>query len=353
MSFNYNGQQVRRSTETNDRKLAQRIFDKVKGEVAERKWFKSLPGERITFKEMMDKYLTDYSATNKASRSYIRDKSLINHLCETFEGYYLVEINASMIAEYKIKRRSEGASPRTINYELTLMSHAFNLAIREWEWINENPVQKVRKERVRNTLERWLKPDEEKKLLEASPEWLQDIIIFDIHTGFRMSELLELKWSHVDLERKTIMITEQKNGGVDTLPLNLTAYNVLCKRYDSKTPGCDLVFPSQVGSRILNRNLFRAFKDAKEKAGIINFRFHDLRHTFATRLVQSGVGIYEVQRLGRWKNGTMVMRYAHHNPESLRPSIEIMDRFNPSKITIPSQLSEKKGHKPYLRLVTP
>ena len=353
MSFTYNGQQIQRSTETKDGKLAQRIFDKIKGQIAERKWFKSLPGEGITFKELMDKYLTDYSATNKAPRSFIRDKSLKDHLCKTFGNCYLVDITAPMIAEYKIKRRAEGAAPRTINYELTLMGHAFNLAIKEWEWINENPAQKVRKEKVRNTLERWLKPDEEKRLLKTAPEWLRDIVVFDIHTGLRMSELLELKWSRVDMERKTIMITEQKNRGVDTLPLNMTAFTVLCKRHALKNPDCDLVFPSQAGSRILNRNLFRAFKDALARAEIEDFRFHDLRHTFATRLVQSGVGIYEVQRLGRWKTGAMVMRYAHHNPESLRPSIEVIDGFDPSKITILSQSAQKKGYKPLLRLVTP
>lgn len=90
-----------------------------------------------------------------------------------------------------------------------------------------------------------------------------------------------------------------------------------------------------------------------ERAKIENFRFHDLRHTFATRLVQAGVGIYEVQKVGRWKNTSMVMRYAHHNPESLRSSIEILDGFEKPFSTNLAQFPKKEGLQVSLRLATP
>ena len=353
MSFSHLGKQVRRSTETEDKKLAQKIFDKIRGEIAEGKWFAKLPGENYTFAELMEKYLKEYSAVNKAASSHIRDKSLNDHLQETFGTYYLPEINSKMISDYKTKRRLEGAAPRTINYELSLMGHAFNLAIREWELIDKNPASKVKKERVRNTIERWLSLEEEKRLLLASPGWLQEIILFAIHTGLRRGEILDLKLSQVDFNRRTLIIYEQKNGEIDTLPLNQKAMGVLENRRRNKLPGCDLAFPSQNGTRILGRNLFRAVQDALKRAEIENFRFHDLRHTFATRLVQAGVGMYEVQKLGRWKTPSMVMRYAHHNPESLRPAIEIMDGLDENFITILSQCPKKRGHKPVLRLATP
>jgi len=75
------------------------------------------------------------------------------------------------------------------------------------------------------------------------------------------------------------------------------------------------------------RNLLRAFYPAMRKAGITRFRFHDLRHTFATRLIQAGVDIYTVQKLGRWKTISMVLRYAHHQPESLGGGAEVLDRL--------------------------
>jgi len=96
----------------------------------------------------------------------------------------------------------------------------------------------------------------------------------------------------------------------------------------------------------------KAFHTALRRSGVKNFRFHDLRHTFATRLVQAGVDLYMVQKLGRWKTVSMVQRYAHHNTETLRNAIEVMDGIGKGIITNLSQRPKKKGHTPYLRLVT-
>ena len=114
--------------------------------------------------------------------------------------------------------------------------------------------------------------------------------------------------------------------------MNETSIEVLRERQRCNLSHCDIVFPINNNTRISNRNLYRAFIIAVDRANVKNFRFHDLRHTFATWLIQAGVGIYEVQKLGRWRNIKMVMRYAHHNSESLRPSIEIMDGLKVSTI---------------------
>jgi integrase len=333
MSFSHQGRQYRRSTETEDKKLAQRIFDKLKGEIAEGRWFEKLPGENYRFKDLMAKYFDEHSAINKAKKSHIRDKSLIAHLNEKFGEMYLTDITPAMISEYKVQRRKAGASPSTINYELTLMSHAFNLAIKEWQWVDDNPVKKVEKERVNNAVERWLTLDEEERLLKASPMWLQDIIVFAIHTGLRLSELLDLKWFQIDMNRGTLTIYEQKNKGIDTLPLSETVRMLLKDKSKLYRKSEDYVFPGKVNQRRDARSLQRSFCGALKRAGIKNFRFHDLRHTFATRLVQRGVGIYEVQKLGRWKNTSMIIRYAHHYTESLRSAIEVMDSIKKPIIT--------------------
>ena len=337
MSFTHNGKQIRRSTETEDKKLAQRIFDKLKGEIAEGKWFEKLPGEDYKFRDLMKKYMEEYSAVNKAASSHKRDKSLVAQLVSVFGDHYLTEITPAMISDFKVKRREDGVSPRTINYELTTMSHAFNIAICDWGLINENPVKMVRKEKVSNNIERWLTLEEEKKLLNASPKWLQDIIIFAINTGMRQSEILDLKWSQVDMDRRTLTILEQKNGEVDTLPLNEMVMRLLKLKQDASIKVDVYVFPNTLSQRKENRVLLTAFYKAMDRAGIANFRFHDLRHTFATRLVQNGVDLYSVQKLGRWKNVTMVQRYAHHYPESLRSAIEMIDGDKKPIITNLSQ----------------
>ena len=179
----------------------------------------------------------------------------------------LAEITPSLISEYKTKRREEGASPRTMNYELALMSHAFNLAIKEWEWVKENPVKKVSKEKVNNLIERWLTLEEEKKFLASSPRWLKEIITFAINTGLRLSEILDLKWPRVDLSRKTITILEeQKNQGRDTLPLSEGALEVLKERSRYVVARPNMFFITKIATRIAARNLQRAFYSALKKS---------------------------------------------------------------------------------------
>ncbi|MCX5852937.1 MAG: tyrosine-type recombinase/integrase [Deltaproteobacteria bacterium] len=342
MGFTHHGEQLRRSTETENKKLAIRIFDKLKGEIAEGKWFPHLEGEDKTFNELMDRYMKEYSAICKAPSSHLRDKGLEKHLRSFFGDSLLTQIAPNMISEYKLRRRADGVSPRTINYELTLMGHAFNLAMKEWEWVKDNPVMRVRKERVNNKVERWLSLDEEQKLLVASPLWLREIITFAIHTGLRQGEIMDLKWSQIDFTRKTLIITEQKNRSVDTLPLNATAFDVLAEKVPCVLDTDKRVFVNHLGNRIGSSVLIRAFHLAEKKAGINKLRFHDLRHTFATRLIQNGVDLFTVQKLGRWKNTSMVTRYAHHCSESLRAGIEVMDSLKPPVITKLSQSQKNR-----------
>ncbi len=133
-----------------------------------------------------------------------------------------------------------------------------------------------------------------------------------------VEKILKLEWAPVDLGRRTLTILEQKNGGRDTLPVNAMAMAVLEARAAVRTSGANAVFVNRVGQPRDARKLVRAFHTALQKAGIVRFRFHDLRHTFATLLIQAGFDIYTVQKLGRWKTISMVSRYAHHQLESLR-----------------------------------
>ena len=227
MRLTYEGQTIRRSTGTTARRLAERIFDKVKGEIAQHTWFPRLPGEDRTFRDLMEKYLGEHSMPNKAPTTAHRDKSLAKRLLEVFGDMGLTAIGRRHVAAYKAKRRADHAAPKTINNELVLMGHAFTVAIREWEWLTENPVRMVSKERVQNHLERWLTWEEESTLLAASAGWLRELIVFAVETGLREGEILNLQWAHVDLSRKTMAILEQKNRGRDTLPLSCRAMDLL------------------------------------------------------------------------------------------------------------------------------
>ena len=191
MRFSYQGRQIRRSTDVTDRKLAEQIYFKVRGLIAEGKMVESAPPRpHKTVKDLLERYLRDYSAPNKAAGTHRRDQSLAAHVLRAFGDVPLDQLRPAQLADYKASRRAQGVAPKTLNDELGLLGHAYKLAVREWEWATDNPVLKIAKEKVRNLIERWLTPEEEQRLLAASPPWLQEIIVFALHTGMRRGEIL-------------------------------------------------------------------------------------------------------------------------------------------------------------------
>jgi len=327
MDFVYKGKRYRRSTDTTDRKLARRIYDKVKGEVAEGKWFERLPGEEKLFAEMMDKYLSEHASLKASARSF---KGYAKRMAAFFGNHTLVEITPSLINEYKIQRRNDGVKPATINRELATMKKAFNLAVKEWEWVRDNPVSKVSMEKENNKRDRWLMEGEESRLLEACEPWLRELVVFALNTGMRLSEILGLTWKGVDLFRKTLTVFKSKNGEKRTIPMNATVFEMLKDKAKVGSIKVDLVFPSQACTIIDKCSVGKAFRNTAGKAKVEDFRFHDLRHTFATRLAQAGKDLYKVQSLLGHKSPSMTQRYAHHYPESLRDAVEVLDRHDGS-----------------------
>ncbi|MCR4293833.1 MAG: tyrosine-type recombinase/integrase [Candidatus Kuenenia sp.] len=320
----YNGKKIQKSLGTGDRKLAKAIEAKIKTELTEGKFFDKPVGQNKTFTDMMEKFMKEH-APNVSTNMQTSYVSSLKHLNPYFGNKKLSEISQKKIVEYKVLRKGEGAKPATVNRELAMLSKAFSLAFKEWEWVSENPVSKVRKEKEDNEKDRWLTLDEEKRLLEASPQWLKDIIIFNLHTGFRIDELLSLEWPRVNLFNKTILIQKSKNGKPRTLPLNQIVIDILVEKSKVRNIKNDLVFASGAGTKIDSDNLRRALDRALQKAGIRDVTPHTFRHTFATRLAQRGVDIYKIAKLLGHKDIRMTLRYAHHCPDSLRDGIQILE----------------------------
>ena len=252
------------------------------------------------------------------------------------------EITRKVVSDYKTKRQNNGAKPKTVNNELTLLHHVLKLAIQEWELFEgTNPVDGISKLKVNNLIERWMTFEEEENLLEHSLDWMKPILILGIETGMRQSELLNLKWSNVNLFQKTITILEQKNKDKSILPLTDKAMEILKARAKVRSIHNDHVFFNQNGNKIDARDLLRAFYSACRNAKIKNLRWHDAtRHTFASRACQGGVDLYTLAKLGRWKSLQMVQRYAHHNTASLMAGINVLNEQRKS-ITNLSQSKEK------------
>ncbi len=206
-----------------------------------------------------------------------------------------------------------------------MLTKAFNLAIREWEWVRDNPASMVTKNRENNERVRWLTKDEEKRILYNSPDLLKAIILFALNFGLRLQELISLEWSRVNLPRRTILIKETKNGKPRTIPLNKIALDVLNQRSKVKSIKNDYVFFNANGEKIIPQVLRMSFYAVLRKAGVENAWLHDLRHTFATRLAQAGVDLYKISKLLGHKDIKMTQRYSHHCPDSLRDGVEILE----------------------------
>jgi integrase len=241
-------------------------------------------------------------------------------------------ITADRIAEYEGKRlaatRKVGdaerpLAPATLNRPLAFLRHILRLA-QEWGVLASAP--KIRLAREKGRL-RWLKPEEAVRLLDAcrrSPnKALLDLVEFALFTGVRQGEALNLTWERVDRASGTVTLTETKNGEDRTINLNQNADAVLERRWRSEASG--YVF----GSR--NWNTYRtAWETALRTARIENFRFHDLRHTFASWLVQKGRSLQEVKDLLGHKSLAMTLRYAHLAPERLRAAVAVLDGVLPA-----------------------
>ena len=290
--------------------------------MVEGRFFDKSKEQERTLRELLDRYLSEHAARRA---NYRRDRTSVKNLNKFFGNPTLDQITPKRIVAYKNQRYIDGVKPATINRELASLKKAFNLARREWEWCDDNPVCRVSMEQENNTRDRWLTVEEEQRLLAAAIPWLRELIVFAIYTGMRMGEILALTWAGVDLFRRIATVFRSKNGERRTIPVNTTVLDLLKGKYAARLGTIDLVFHSESHTPLDGSNIRRALTTALDNARIQDLHFHDLRHTFATRMVQAGIDLYKVQRLLGHKSPIMTQRYAHHYPESLRDGVDALD----------------------------
>jgi integrase len=309
-----NGVRIRISTRTKNRKLAEKIYAQQVLDVEEGRWFEKRKAKSISFREMVEKYLKKYHR--------IRDEHTVKKLLPAFGNLALSEVSTELISDYRDERLKK-VKPATVYQELSLMRRMFNVARKEWKWTRDNPAADLSfSVGSKNARDRWLTMEQEQLLIDkaTNPSWLRPLLIMALHTGMRKGEILSLQWMNVDFARKLIMIVKAKNGEKRSIPMSERLFETL--------QGIKVRDISGRVFTISNRSLRVAFDRALTKAGIGDFRFHDLRHTFATRLVQNGVDQYKVKELLGHKTVAMTVRYAHHYPESLRSGIAVLDHLH-------------------------
>ena len=315
-SIQFQGRRIQKSLKTSNRKLAEKLYAKVLADIVEGRYFKQQKAASVSFRQLVDAYM----------RKYRKERGIytVKRLLPFFGDMMLADISAEQVESYILERAEEGAAANTIYLEFSLGRRMFNVARKKWKWVSANPFADVTFSELQvidNARDRWLTVKEEALLMKhATPDYLKDLIIFALHTGCRRGEILSATWrENIDMRNRVVRIKSSKRGmKMKIIPMSDTLYAMLRRRWKVRHIS-DAVFPYSVDA------VKDAFQRAVKKAGLHDLHFHDLRHTFATRLVQSGVDLYVVQKLLGHKSIMMTERYAHHYPESLRPSVKALD----------------------------
>jgi excisionase family DNA binding protein len=303
--------------------------------------------ESPTFSQLAEMFLEDYAKANK--KSWKCDfYALEAHLKPQFGALRLEEITPQFVEQYR-RERLKSVRKSSTNREIALLRRMFNLAI-DWGLASSNPILKVRTFPEKDNLkQRVLSEDEEARLLATSAPHLRAVIIGLLHTGARRNELLTLRWSEVDLNRGSILLIRTKGGKNRTIPVNGRLMDLLRSIEAPSKSG--YVFTGPKGERILT--IRRAFQNACRRAGLTGLRLHDLRHTFASRLVANGTDLITVKELLGHHSVTVTERYTHGEDERRRAAVERL-ALKPAKIPenlAPIWHTEKAGSDK--RLVSP
>ncbi len=304
---------VQESTRTADRREAEEWADRRRAEL----WRQSQFGERPVYR--WEEAVLKWLAETAHKRDHAGDRQRLAVLHADLEGRALADVThdrVSKILSGIASLKTPGARNR---YRATVRA-ILRRAERDWDWIEKAPT--IRMEREPKTAGRWLTEAEAARLIDAAPEHLQPVIRFALATGLRKSNILGLRWQHIDLARRQLWVhpDDAKSGKAIGIPLNGVAMQVLS--------GCrgrhpDAVFT--VDGRPYRWIDHRTWQRVAADAGLPGVRFHDLRHTWASWLAQAGVDPQHLKALGGWSTLAMVERYSHLNVEHLRGAAERID----------------------------
>jgi integrase len=307
------GERIRCSARTEDKAQAQELHDRLKSEA----WRIAQLGEKI--RHTWDEAALRWLKETEHKASHLQDVKQVGWLQQFFRGRYLSELTRDLIAEVGEKKRVE-TSPSTANRYLAMARAILRRAALDWEWIDRAPRIRLYPEPRRRV--RWLTPMQAQRLIAELPEHLAEMVRFSLATGLRQKNVVRLEWSQVDIGRRAAWIHADQAKARKAIPvaLNDTALDVL-KRQAGKHLQAVFTFEGKPVGQVNTK----AWRKALVRAGIEDFRWHDLRHTWASWLTQNGVPLNALQEMGAWQTGEMVRRYAHLAPEQFARHAQVVD----------------------------
>lgn len=303
--------------------------------------------ERLTVEAALKRYLAEISPTKRptsAASEARHAKPLIQHLGK----YSLAALSSEIIAQYRDDRLAgldrkdargqpdpRPRSPNTVRLDLALLGHMFNIAIKEWGiGLTHNPVQNIRRPAPGPGRDRRLTPEEQKRLLAAvdahSNPMLGWIVRIALETGMRSSEITTLRRSQIDLDRRVVRLRETKNTTSRTVPMTNEATRLFRQALANpiRPIDTDLVFFGEPGKDGKRRayQFNPVWTRIKKNTGILDFRFHDLRHEAVSRLVEAGLSDQEVSAISGHKSMQMLKRYTHLRAEDLVEKLDKLEK---------------------------
>jgi integrase len=318
---NANGRRIRQAAGPT-RTLAEAVLRQKLQEVAEEKaGLTRLKVEDKRLSEIIPEFVQWTAAHARPNTARFYNEQLKN-FPRIWRDVYLSRIDRRKVDSYIAIRKAEGVKPATINRDLVSLKRLFNKAI-EWRFALANPVKGVRLLKEQNERIRWLEPQEEKALLERCTGQLRDIVDVARLTGMRRGEVFGLTWADIDFQRGLVTLRETKGGRVRHFPL----YGELREVFDRipRMVGNPRLFAGSNGEPPVNFR--RQWEAALKRSGVKDFRFHDLRHHFASLSVMSGMRIEALRDLLGHQTIQMTLRYAHLAPDYKRSELENLGRW--------------------------
>jgi integrase len=318
-----------------NKKEAQQWAQSVEAAIRENRHFPHARAARTTFAELVERYfsssLDGLTETERAAR-----RQQLTWWVKQFVGRTLSEITTDRVAEARDalasetytrgKERTTKAGERvppkerkrsgaTVNRYLAALSHLFTIAIRDWRLLDKNPVRDISKKKESRGRTRFLTDEERAELLKAcaASAWkpLETVVLLALSTGARRGEIINLKWTDVDLKAQRALVRDSKNGDPRQLPLVGRSLELLRTMKLQNSARSEYVFPQPSGFPAPYENFDTHWYAALDSAGIGDLRFHDLRHTTASYLAQQGASLLEIADTLGHRTMAMVKRYSH------------------------------------------